>query len=263
MTSIKIPADHPRAESLRVREILTEQYRRGVVAEAGLFAHGRGEAFDYLLGEKTSQVALKSIEAAVALLLTAMHPVVSVNGNTAALVPKEIVKLSAVTRAKIEVNLFYRTRKRVHAIKKLLESVGAKEVLGVNSAFSARIPELSSKRRIVDSRGILVADVVLVPLEDGDRTEALVKMGKKVIAIDLNPLSRTAQTATVTIVDNVVRAMPMLVNVAETLKKQGIERCREILAKFVNKANLADSIVLIKQRLTELAEKGKCVSLGV
>ena len=31
------------------------------------------------------------------------------------------------------------------------------------------------------------ADTVLVPLEDGDRTEALVKMGKTVVAIDLNP----------------------------------------------------------------------------
>jgi len=259
---MKIPSDHPRAESLRIREKLTEHYKQGIVAEAGLFAHGRGEAFDYLLGEKTTVPALKSIEAAATLLLTAKHPVISVNGNTAALVPKEIVKLSEITSAKIEVNLFYRTLKRVQAIKTLLENAGAREVLGADPAFSARIPELSSKRRIVDSRGILVADVVLVPLEDGDRTEALVKMGKKVIAIDLNPLSRTAQKATLTIVDNVVRAMPMLVDAADRLSMQGAEKRKEILAKFDNKTNLADSIVLIKQRLMELAEKGKSVSFG-
>ncbi|MEM3823477.1 MAG: phosphopantothenate/pantothenate synthetase, partial [Candidatus Bathyarchaeia archaeon] len=174
---MKIPKDHPRAESLRIREKLIEHYNEGVVASAGLIAHGRGEAFDYLLGEKTTTPALKAIEAAAALLLTAKKPVISVNGNTAALTTKEIVKLAEVVNAKIEVNLFYRTPKRELAIKKLLEKAGAKEVLGVGENASARIPELGSERRRVDPRGILVADVVLVPLEDGDRTEALVKMG--------------------------------------------------------------------------------------
>ena len=54
------------------------------------------------------------------------------------------------------------------------------------------------------------ADVVLVPLEDGDRCEALVAMGKTVLVVDLNPLSRTARTATVTIVDEVGRAAQAL-----------------------------------------------------
>ena len=35
---------------------------------------------------------------------------------------------------------------------------------------------------------------ILVPLEDGDRCEALVNMGKTVVVIDLNPLSRSATT---------------------------------------------------------------------
>lgn len=257
MTSINIPKDHPRAESLRIREKLIEHYNEGVVASAGLIAHGRGEAFDYLLGEKTTTPALKAIEAAAALLLTAKKPVISVNGNTAALTAKEIVKLAEVVNAKIEVNLFYRTPKRELAIKKLLEKAGAKEVLGVGENASARIPELGSERRRVDPRGILVADVVLVPLEDGDRTEALVKMGKKVIAVDLNPLSRTAQKATITIVDNVVRAMPKLVETAEKLKAQGNAKCREILRNFDNKQNLAESINLIKNRLLEATEKGE------
>jgi 4-phosphopantoate--beta-alanine ligase len=45
-----------------------------------------------------------------------------------------------------------------------------------------------------------------VPLEDGDRCEALVNLGKEVIVIDLNPLSRSAKMATVTVVDEVSRA---------------------------------------------------------
>mgnify|MGYP006179153607 CR=1 FL=1 len=35
------------------------------------------------------------------------------------------------------------------------------------------------ERRRVDPEGIFIADTVFVPLEDGDRTEALAKMGKK------------------------------------------------------------------------------------
>ncbi len=257
MIKIKIPENHPRAESLRIREKLIEHYEKGVVALAGLIAHGRGEAFDYLLGEKTTTPALKAIEAAAALLLIAKKPVISVNGNTAALVAEEIVKLSKITGAKIEVNLFYRTLERELAIKKLLEDAGADEVLGVGQDASARIPELESERRRVDPRGILIADVVLIPLEDGDRTEALIKMGKKVIAIDLNPLSRTAQRATITIVDNVIRAIPELIKVIEKLKVQDIRKCYEILNSFNNKKNLADSINLIKERLSKIVEKGE------
>lgn len=255
MTSVKIPPDHPRAKSLQIREELVERNLRGIVAASGLIAHGRGEAFDYLLGEKTSKPALEAIVASAAMLLTAERPVISVNGNTAALVAEEVVKLATATNARIEVNLFYRSLERERAIKRLLEEAGAREVLGVGKDASAIIPELSSERRRVDPRGILVADVVMVPLEDGDRTEALVKMGKKVIAIDLNPLSRTAKKATITIVDNVARAAPKLVETAEKLKKQGFRKCRKILLEFDNKKNLAESIILIKENLSKLAEE--------
>jgi 4-phosphopantoate--beta-alanine ligase len=95
-----------------------------------------------------------------------------------------------------------------------------------------------------------------VPLEDGDRTEALVRMNKKVIAVDLNPLSRTAQGATITIVDNIVRATPMLVLMAERLKKQSLKKGREILRKFDNKKNLAESIGLMNKNLSKFAERG-------
>ena len=260
MKSIKIPPEHPRAESLRIRERLIEHFSEGVVATAGLIAHGRGEAFDYLIGEKTTRTALKAIKAAASTLLTAEKAVVSVNGNTAALVAEEIVELANVTKARIEVNLFYRSHERELAIKKLLEKAGAHEVLGVGEDASAKIPELGSERRRVDPRGILLADVVLVPLEDGDRTEALVKMGKTVIAIDLNPLSRTAQKATITIVDNVARAIPKLVETARKLK-QDVKKCHEILLNFDNEKNLAESMTSIKERLSKLAEEGGYLAL--
>jgi Uncharacterized protein conserved in archaea len=47
-----IPEDHPRYKSLVMREHLAECARKGIVSLEGLTAHGRGEAFDYLLGEK-------------------------------------------------------------------------------------------------------------------------------------------------------------------------------------------------------------------
>jgi 4-phosphopantoate--beta-alanine ligase len=102
-----IPKSHPRAESLLIREKLVEGFDKGLVAKEGLLAQGRGEAFDYLLGEKTGKAATQAIKAAAAQLLVAKMPVISVNGNIAALCPKQIVKLSKQIKAKLEVNLFY------------------------------------------------------------------------------------------------------------------------------------------------------------
>ncbi|MGQ0772027.1 MAG: phosphopantothenate/pantothenate synthetase family protein, partial [Nitrososphaerota archaeon] len=105
---------------------------------------------------------------------------------------------------------------------------------------------LDSARRIVDKNGIYVADVVVVPLEDGDRTLALKKAGKKVITFDLNPLSRTAQTADVTIVDNVVRGIQELITVCRKTKNPS-------KTPFDNKKNLTDSIIEIRNNLTRRA----------
>ncbi len=244
--NIAIPPDHPRAKSLYTRELLVDGYRRGLVAIEGLIAHGRGEAYDYLIGERTTKVARKAIKAAAATLLLSKHPVVSVNGNTAALCPREVVELAQITNAKIEVNLFYRTEEREKAIKAELENHGAKEVLGVGQRATAKIPELQSERRRVDPEGIYVADTVFVPLEDGDRTEALVKMGKTVITVDLNPLSRTAKMAQITVVDNIVRAIPALVQEAQSLK--GSSRfLKRISNSFDNKKNLRESLKIIKR----------------
>ena len=210
----------------------------------GLIAHGRGEAYDYLIGERTTKTARRAIRTAAAMLLLSKWPVISVNGNTVALCPKTVVELAKVTSAAIEVNLFYRAEKREMGIKAELEMYGAKEVLGVGSRASAGIPELQSERRRVDPDGIYVADTVLVPLEDGDRAEALVKLNKMVIAVDLNPLSRTSRTANITIVDNVVRAMPALVEAARELR--GTKSLKKIIDSFDNKKNLRDSLAVIK-----------------
>ncbi len=61
---ISIPKDHPRAVSLRIREMLVDGLKDGLVVEEGLIAYGRGETFDYLIGEKTTRSAIMAINAA-------------------------------------------------------------------------------------------------------------------------------------------------------------------------------------------------------
>ena len=249
---VLIPKSHPRAKSLLIREKLVNGFDDGIVAKEGLLAHGRGEAFDYLLGEKTTRVAMNAIKAAAAVLLLAKKPVISVNGNVAALSPKEIVQLSRIIDAKIEVNLFYTNENRKKNIVKLLKKNGAKNVLGLDKKSQKRIPELDSARRVVDKDGIFSADVVLVPIEDGDRTIALRKFGKKVITFDLNPLSRTAQTAHITIVDNAIRGMSELLKTCKKLSKNEAT-LKRIVHNFNNKKNLSKNILEIKKNLSRRA----------
>lgn len=236
-----IPKNHPRYTSLKQRELLVEGYKAGATALEGLIAFGRGESFDYLLGEKTPKTAIDAIDASAALLLIAKKPVISVNGNTAVLCPSELIKLAASIPARLEINLFYRTMERARVIERLLRNKGAKKVYGVKP--SARLKGLESERGKVDKQGIYAADVVFVSLEDGDRTKALVDSGKKVIAVDLNPLSRTAKAATITIVDNVVRAMPLLIKAVEKLRSLDELRLKKIQASFDNEKNLEDSLL--------------------
>jgi 4-phosphopantoate---beta-alanine ligase len=243
---IAIPSDHPRAKSLYIREMLVNGFRRGLVVPEGLIAHGRGEAYDYLIGERTTKTAQRAIKAAAAMMLLSSRPIISVNGNTAALCPNTVVELAEVAGASIEVNIFYRTEEREKAIKAELELHGAKKVFGVGSKASARIPELQSERRRVDPDGIYAADTVLVPLEDGDRTEALIKMNKTVIAIDLNPLSRTSRAANITIVDNVVRAMPALVEATRKLRGTTTMSLKKITDNFDNMKNVQESLKIMK-----------------
>ena len=241
-----IPKSHPRLNSLLIREKLVNGFDNNLVAKEGLLAHGRGEAFDYLIGEKTSKSAKEAIKAAAIMLKNAENSVISVNGNFAALCPKEIVQLAKNTDSKIEVNLFYSTEKRKKAITEILKKSGAKEIFGLNRKSSVKLSGIDSSRRIVDKNGIFSADVVLVPLEDGDRTIALKKAKKKIITFDLNPLSRTAQTADITIVDNVTRAMKLLVK--ESKKSVGEN------SKYNNAKNLQVSILEIKKNLERQAK---------
>jgi 4-phosphopantoate--beta-alanine ligase len=243
---MNIPKSHPRYLSLQIREKLVNGFDNDLVAKEGLLAHGRGEAFDYLIGEKTTKSAKDAIKAASIMLNQAENSVISVNGNFAALCPKEIIQLAKITNSKIEVNLFYSSEKRKKAISKILKKSGAKEILGMNKKQSTKLKGIDSARRIVDKNGIFSADVVLVPLEDGDRTIALKKAKKKIITFDLNPLSRTAQTADVTIVDNVTRAMKLLIS--ESRKKSKREN------SFDNKKNLKIVILEIQKNLKRRAK---------
>lgn len=249
---MEISPAHPRAESLRIRRKLAEAFEEGIVVPEGLAAHGRGEAFDYLLGEKTLEPARKAAEAGTALLLLAKKPVISINGNAAALAGRELVRLAGLCNAALEVNLFHPSRRRERKIASLLRGYGAKSILGVDPEYWTTIEEIHSNRRRVDRRGIAAADVVLVPLEDGDRTQALKKLGKKVIAIDLNPLSRTSLSADITIVDNIVRAVPLMVRFAKGLRHR-MGKLEGIVERFDNRRNLSDCLSLIVRRLTELS----------
>jgi 4-phosphopantoate--beta-alanine ligase len=192
--------------------------------------------FDYLIGERTTKEARAASRAAAATLLNAKKPVISVNGNVAALCPDEIVRLARASKSRIEVGLFHRTDERVTKILRILEESGAKHVLGFLP--DAKIPGIDHMRGMCSKEGIYSADVVLVPLEDGDRAEALAKMGKKTIAIDLNPMSRTSRTATVTIVDELTRAVPELALNVEELSDDKSAR-KSALAGYDRDKNLA------------------------
>lgn len=243
----EIPSDHPRHDSLVTRHRIEDGVEEGITSPQGLIAQGRGEAFDYLLGERTIDSAAAAERAAAAHLLVARHPVLSVNGNVAALVPDEMVDLAEVTGADLEVNLFNRTDERMRAIADHLGDHGASEVKGLTA--DARIPGLSHERATVDSEGIHDADTVLVPLEDGDRAEALGAMGKTEIVIDLNPLSRSARVAAVPIIDNVVRAIPNVTRHARELRESDAD-LDAIIEGFDREAALAEAERAIREGAT-------------
>ncbi|HEX5519967.1 MAG TPA: phosphopantothenate/pantothenate synthetase [Candidatus Nitrosocosmicus sp.] len=245
---IHIPKDHPRYVSLITREKLVNGFKKGLVATEGLIAHGRGESFDYLLGERTIEPALRAINASSALFLLARYPVISINGNTAALCAEEICKLNqALEKSSVEINLFYRIQNREKIIANELKSYGIQKILGVESKNMTEISELSSNRRKVDKDGIFKADVVFVPLEDGDRTIALKKMNKKVVCVDLNPLSRTSIASDISIIDNIVRVVPQLIERIEYNKRNCSEReLKDIVNQYDNVQVLKESLALLR-----------------
>ena len=238
-----VPQSHPRYISLTLRDKIVKGVEIGITSVHGLIAHGRGEAFDYLLSEKTQPFAETAIHAAGALLCSAKHPVISVNGNVAALVPDDLVALANLLNAPLEVNIFHTESGREEKIRQHLINHGAKHVLMPTT--DAQLTYIDSNRKYVHPDGIFIADVVFVPLEDGDRCEALRKMGKDVITIDLNPMSRTAEMASITIIDNVIRALPLLCKVI-----QGIESDSEIssiLNQYHNDNILSEALQHIRR----------------
>jgi 4-phosphopantoate--beta-alanine ligase len=224
--------------------------KRGLVHETGLIAHGRGEAFDYLIGEQTLAVADDAEKIAAAALLLADRPVISVNGNVVALVAGGCMQLAKMIPAVIEVNLFHRTEKRINNLIAELQQVDDYPVLGKNAV--ARIPGLSHDRGWCERDGIFSSDVILVPLEDGDRCQALKKMGKTVITIDLNPLSRTAKTADITLVDNVVRAVPRILYWVEQLKDEKRSVLQHMVDEWDNEKKRAEVLNGISKKLYQM-----------
>ena len=83
-----------------------------------------------------------------------------------------------------------------------------------------------------------------MPLEDGDRCEALVAMGKTVIVIDLNPLSRSAKMGTITIVDELSR-------VVDNMLSFGKEQTTSKLEDFNNSNNLKLALKHINNRIQD------------
>jgi 4-phosphopantoate--beta-alanine ligase len=259
---------------LTLRDTIVAGVEQGITSTHGLIAHGRGEAFDYLIGEATQPFAIEAIHAAAAMLCLAEHPVISVNGNVAALAPDALIELGHVLNAPLEVNIFHTETGREERIREHLlrhkarlgtspakegvegtkEGVeGAKAKLETSPAektvkdgpdvlmptTEAQLSYIESNRKFVHPDGIFKADVVFVPLEDGDRCEALRKMGKAVVTVDLNPMSRTAQQASITIVDNVVRALPLL---CEEIREFNNTTAQDTLARYSNEAVLKKAL---------------------
>ena len=242
----EVPKTHPRRDSLALRERLAGGFAEGIVVPQGLIAHGRGEMFYYLLGERTVKEARIAARAAAALLLKADRPVISVNGNVAALCPEAVVALADVASARIEIGLFHRSDERMSKIQAVLEDAGATRILGFLP--EERIPGLDGPRGLCSREGIFSADIVFVALEDGDRTAALVGMGKRVIAVDLNPLSRTARSATVSVVDEVTKALPLVTGCIEELEGDAAEMERA-LGRYDRDENLAAIMRLMASNL--------------
>lgn len=225
-----------------VREHLAEMVEQGLVTPTGLISHGRGEAFDYLMGEHTIAPALEAERAAAAFLLKAKRPVVCVNGNSIALDPKGLIGLAKAVPAKMEVNIFHRTEERMKQLVDYMVSQGADGILGLNP--DERIPNLTSDRALCTKEGIFDSDVIVVPIEDGDRAEALIAMGKTVISIDLNPLSRTSKVASVPISDEITRAVENITKFVEELRGDD-KQIEEIISNYSSVRSRKDTISCI------------------
>ena len=244
MSGFSADPSHPRYQSLLSRHLLEQAAKQGMLADSALIAHGRGEAYDYLIGEKTSPNALQATNNALAHLIAGKKPVISLNGNTTALAGYELMKIAEYLQCPIEVNIFYRTEQRINALFGYLDSIKKEHSISINILGKnpdTTIPGLKGPRAKCCTEGIYSSDVILVPLEDGDRCEALVAMGKTVIVVDLNPLSRSAKMASITIVDEISRVAKNMLRLIQN------DNLPDIEIEFNNNKNLQTSVNIIAE----------------
>ena len=147
---------HPRYRSLLMRHRLEVAAKKGMLADSAMIAHGRGEAYDYLLGETTIPSADAAAQVALQALMQAEHPVLSVNGNVVALAGDEMLKLADKIGCPLEVNIFYRTPERMDALLTDLNERKERlrldvDILGANP--DATIPGLKGPRAKCESKG--------------------------------------------------------------------------------------------------------------
>jgi 4-phosphopantoate--beta-alanine ligase len=176
--------------------------------------------------------------------------VFSVNGSAAALAGEEITDLvGGHDRLLIEVNLFHHTAERSRRIADYLRGLGVPRVVESASEDAVPLASIQHARKHMHKDGIARADVVMVALEDGDRCQALVESGRQVIAIDLNPLSRTARLANVTIVDELTRTIHVLRACMETDRKRTPQELKGRIARYNNQAVLERAVAAIRSGL--------------
>ena len=248
MSDFAADPSHPRYQSLLLRHRLEEAEKQGMLAGSAMIAHGRGEAYDYLLGEQTIPSAHEATLHALRALKDAERPIISLNGNAVALAGEQLLALAQQLNCPVEINIFYRTPERMSALLDRLETIKKErsldvEILGANP--NDRIPGLKGPLAKCTKEGIIDSDVILVPLEDGDRCEALVAMGKTVIVIDLNPLSRSAKMGTITIVDELTRVAENMLFQFDSVKMS------EVSKTYDNEEALRDALRHIATKFSD------------
>lgn len=134
---------------------------------------------------------------------------------------------------------------RESRIKEHLCSLGVAEVL--LPSRQTVLPGIDSNRKFMNPNGLLAADTVIVALEDNDKCEALKSQGKFTIAVDLNPLCRTAKTADITIVDNLIRVFPLLTTKLNALSQSSHADLDRILDNYSNGSILAAAELKIRR----------------
>jgi len=118
-----------------------------------------------------------------------------------------------------------------------------------------KLSHIASDRAKRRQNGIFQADVVFVPLEDGDKAQALTKLGKTVLTVDLNPLSSNCSSKVPLQSSNeVTRAFKNLVSFAKHWKSETNHDELDLLkTTFDNLENLKASYALMQKRLRSLA----------